>query len=87
MFFGLQIHFGCAYFEQLYLVCRDSLFGTNVILTSSSKPMKSGDEMILRILPEKWKGKLRKKSWNILVTYFFHIPKANLIGFVGGVGK
>lgn len=73
----------CAYFDQLYLHCRDLLFGTNVTSTSSSKPMKSGEEMISRTLPERLREKLQKKSWNILVTPQFIIlyssDKAKLV--------
>lgn len=57
----------CAYVDQLYFDCRDLLFGTNVTSTSSSKPTRSGEEMILRTLPERLREKLQKKSWNILV--------------------
>lgn len=61
------LDFGCAYFKQMYFHCRDLLFGTNVISTSSSKLTKNGDEMTLRTLPGRWRGKLLKKSWSTLV--------------------
>lgn len=69
----VRLDIDCAYFDQLYLHCRDLLFGTNVTLISSSKPTRSGEEMILKTLPERLREKLQKKSWNILVIYpLFH---------------
>lgn len=41
--------------------------------TSSLKPMRSGEETILRTLLEKWREKHQKKSWSILVKLYFFL--------------
>ena len=68
----------CAHFDQLYLRCRDLPFGTNATSTSSSKPTRSGEEMISRTSPERLRGKLQRKSWNTLVNYLTFILYSSL---------
>lgn len=56
--------------DQLYLHYRVLQSGTSVTSTSSSKRMRSGGGTTSRTLPERSRGKLPRKSWNIPVTTF-----------------